>query len=103
MRARLLFSVIPHYLSVVRPRDILCPTPSETFYFLPGDTPEMYVLPRDRKNERPRARDKTGRGAHAEFKRRGIFMRLSFIPGDEKFSPHIISNDRYFFCTRLSC
>lgn len=96
--AVLFFSVIPHYLSVASGQEIFpAQRPARGFIF--SRYPREI---RSSERQKERARDRTGRGAHAEFKRRDIFMRLSFMPGDERFSPRIISNDRYFFCPRLS-
>lgn len=89
MRTQLLFSVIPHYLSVASGQEIFLPAqrPARRFIFSRYSR-EMHVLSRDR----------TGRGAHAEFKRHGHFYAtFIYTRRPEKFSPRIISNDRYFF------
>lgn len=90
--AVLFFSVIPHYLSVASGQEIF-PAQRSARGFIFSRYPREI---RSSERQKERVRDRTGRGAHAEFKRRDIFMRLSFMPGDERFSPRIISIDIFF-------
>jgi len=79
------FSVIPHYLFVASGQEIFSAQRPARGFIFSWCSREICSL--ERQKEWAHARDRTGCHAHAEFKRRDIFVRLSFISGDERFSP----------------